>query len=277
MPRVAELSFNASDSASDGCLIQEFSLCFYIKSGPRSAMHRRELARTLHTVSTPRPIDPQIATRPSPLRRVLRFVVPFRRLIVVLSSVTLLVAALNAAEPLVLKHIFDELAGSRQSAALGWGIGVLAALGIARELASAGAHWLTWKCRLGLHYALLEALVEHLHRLPLTFHRRTGVGAIMTKLDRGVQGFLTAVTELLINVFPAVLYLCISVVVMFKLNTTLATVVLCFAPIPAIIAACASPEQTRRERRLLDRWVHIYSRFNEVLAGILTVRSFSME
>ncbi|WP_253075368.1 ABC transporter transmembrane domain-containing protein [Bradyrhizobium sp. 157] len=39
----------------------------------------------------------------------------------------------------------------------------------------------------------------------------------------------------------------------------------------------AGPEQTRRERALLDRWAHIYSRFNEVLSGIVVVRSFAME
>lgn len=37
------------------------------------------------------------------------------------------------------------------------------------------------------------------------------------------------------------------------------------------------PEQTDRERSLLERWARIYSRFNEVLSGIITVRSFAME
>ena len=50
-----------------------------------------------------------------------------------------------------------------------------------------------------------------------------------------------------------------------------------FAPLPALIAAFAAPEQTRRERTLLDRWARIYSRFNEVLSSILIVRSFAME
>ncbi len=213
----------------------------------------------------------------SRLRRIFQFVTPYRRPILFLSCITLLVAAFNAAEPLVLKYIFDELGSTRKLAALGYGVLGLAALGILREVASAGAQWLTWKTRLGIHYRLLEALVERLHRLPLAYHRNNGVGAIMTKLDRGIQGFLAALTELLFNAFPAVLYLGISIFVMFSLNAKLAVVVLCFAPLPAVIAAFASPEQTRRERKLLDQWVRIYSRFNEVLSGILTVRSFSME
>lgn len=45
----------------------------------------------------------------------------------------------------------------------------------------------------------------------------------------------------------------------------------------AVGAAAATPEQTRRERVLPNQWARIYSRFNEVLSGIVTVRSFAME
>src|SRR5204862_6394343 len=66
-------------------------------------------------------------------------------------------------------------------------------------------------------------------------------------------------------------------VVMFRLNWKLAAIVMFFVPFPALIAAWAGPEQRVRERELLERWSRIYSRFNEVLSGIVTVRSFSME
>lgn len=84
-------------------------------------------------------------------------------------------------------------------------------------------------------------------------------------------------TQILFNIFPAILYLAISIAVMFRLNWQLAIIVMCFVPVPAIIAALSGPEQTRRERQLLEQWSKIYSRFNEVLSGIVTVRSFSME
>ena len=47
--------------------------------------------------------------------------------------------------------------------------------------------------------------------------------------------------------------------------------------LPALIGARAAPEQMRRERRLVERWSSIYSRFNEVLAGIMTVKGYVME
>ncbi|HEY0551853.1 MAG TPA: ABC transporter ATP-binding protein, partial [Verrucomicrobiae bacterium] len=178
----------------------------------------------------------------------------------------------------VLKYLFDNLASEARSAKVLFRyVLFLIALGLFRELASGAANWMTWHTRLGIHYALLETTVERLHRLPLGFHRHEGVGAIMTKLDRGIQGFINAITQILFNIFPALLYLGLSVFLMWQLDWRLAVIVLCFVPLPAAIAAFAGPEQTRRERTLLDRWAKIYSRFNEVLSGIVTVRSFSME
>jgi ATP-binding cassette subfamily B protein len=53
--------------------------------------------------------------------------------------------------------------------------------------------------------------------------------------------------------------------------------VFAFMPIPALITALTTGEQTAREKELLQRWSSIYSRFNEVLSGIVTVKSFVME
>jgi ATP-binding cassette, subfamily B, bacterial len=216
--------------------------------------------------------------RRSRLRRALKFAFPYRKAVFGIFFITLLVAAANAAEPIILKYLFDNLASDlRDAKVLTRFLLMLIGLGVFRELATGISNWMTWHTRLGIHYALLETTVERLHRLPLGFHRNEGVGAIMTKLDRGIQGFINAVTQILFNIFPALLYLGISIFVMMKLNWRLAVIVLLFVPLPAIIAAFAGPEQTRRERTLLDRWAKIYSRFNEVLSGIVTVRSFSME
>src|SRR5690606_16164710 len=142
------------------------------------------------------------------------------------------------------------------------GLAVLAALSLGREAASAISNWLTWRTRIGLQYALLEATIGKLHHMPLRMQQSEGVGAIMTRLDRSIQGFVGAVTQLLFNILPALVFLVISAVIMFRLDWRLALLVLAFAPLPALIALKAAPEQVRRERALLDRWSAIYSRFN---------------
>jgi len=209
--------------------------------------------------------------------RAIRFALPERRAVLLIVALTLLIAGANAAEPLVLKVIFDGLTSRPALGPLGRGLAILAGLAVAREASQGVSDWLTWRTRIGLQYALLEATVGKLHNMPLRRQRSEGVGAIMTRLDRSIQGLIGAVAQILFGILPAVLFLVMAIAIMFRLDSRLAALVLVFAPIPALIAMRAAPEQVRRERSLLERWARIYSRFNEVLSGILIVRSFTME
>jgi ATP-binding cassette subfamily B protein len=192
-------------------------------------------------------------------------------------SFALAIAALNAAEPLVLKYVFDRVGGKGVATALAFGVFGMLALGLVRELLMGLQNWLTWKTRIEVQFSLTAATVGRLQQLPLSFHRNSGVGATMTRLDRGVQGFVTALNELAFNILPSAAYLILAIAMMFRLSPKLGLVALAFAPIPVIIARFASHDQLARERNLLDRWTKIYQRFNEVLSAIVTVKSFAME
>jgi ATP-binding cassette subfamily B protein len=228
--------------------------------------HRRDLTSAAGT-----------AGRLRRLHDAVRFALPQRHAIALILALVLAVAALNAFEPLILKWVFDELTAGRQATVILMGLAVLLGFAILRELMDGFSNWLTWRTRIGVQYALMEATIGKLHRMPLRMQRSEGIGAIMTRLDRSIQGFTSAVTLILFSILPSVIFLVIATVIMFQLDWRLAVLVLVFAPLPGIIAAYAGPEQAQRERTLLDRWAKIYSRFNEVLSGIMIVRSFAME
>src|SRR3954451_17198395 len=99
------------------------------------------------------------------------FAFPYRKAVLGILFITLLLAGANAVEPLILKFIFDDLAAHKVLRTLLIGIGVMLSLGVFREVATALTNWMTWHTRLGLHHALLESTVERLHRMPLSFHR----------------------------------------------------------------------------------------------------------
>jgi ATP-binding cassette, subfamily B, bacterial len=65
--------------------------------------------------------------------------------------------------------------------------------------------------------------------------------------------------------------------VMIRLEWRLALTVLLPAPLPALLGVRAAREQTAREHALMEHWTSLYARFNEVLSGILVVKSFVME
>src|SRR4051812_3039884 len=142
----------------------------------------------------------------------------------------LAVASISALEPLMLKMVFDRLLGTDGSTALLLGVMGFAAIALARELMDGAANRLTWRTRIGLQYALMEATVGKLHSMPLRVQRSAGVGAIMTRLDRSIQGFVQAVALLLFNVLPSVIFLIIAVSIMVRLDWRLALMILFFAP-----------------------------------------------
>jgi len=213
----------------------------------------------------------------SSLLRAFHFLRPHRRAFPVIVALSFAVAGANVLEPLVLKRLFDGLTRPGPALGLLWALVALLGLGLIREGMTAVSNWLAWRTRIRIHYALTEATVGRLHALPMSFHREQGVGAVMTKLDRGIQGFVGAITDLALHALPAIGYLALAIVVMVRLDLRLALLVIAFAPVPLLIARKAGPFQLARERRLMAAWIRIYGRFNEVLSGILTVKSFAME
>jgi ATP-binding cassette subfamily B protein len=136
---------------------------------------------------------------------------------------------------------------------------------------------LFWRVRLGIQLELMRATVDRLHTLPLAFHREQSVGATMTKIERGISGAMAAFEDVVMQLIPSLIYLAVSIRIMLHVDVRLSCLALAFAPLPAVVGAFASPEQVRREQKLLNRWTRIFARFNEVLTGIVVVKSFAME
>jgi ATP-binding cassette subfamily B protein len=190
---------------------------------------------------------------------------------------TVVAGALGAAEPLLLKGVVDELLSGRRARALVMLIAALLAVYLVKEALAAVTSWLTWRTRLRVQHAILDQTLSRLHTLSVSYHRTQPVGSLLTRLDRGVQGVVAAFSELAFGVLPAVVFLAIAAAMMVRLDWRLSLLVMVLLPLPALVGLYAAPVQTRRDRDLLDRWSRIYARFNEVLSGIVTVKSFAME
>ena len=210
-------------------------------------------------------------------KRSLQFVRPYRSTLAGVISLALLLAALSAVDPLLMKYLFDALERRSGLSSLGMIMAGLVALELARAGLQAWLGVLSWDVRLGVDYTMRENVMSKLNSLPMSFHQGETIGATMNRINQGIAGCVTAFCETAFNLFPTLLYLVLSVTAMLQMEWRLAVAVIVFAPLPAIIGAWAAPEQMHRERRLVERWNSIYGRFNEVLAGMMTVKGFAME
>lgn len=210
-------------------------------------------------------------------RRSLQFVHPYRRKLTGVVALALLLAALSAIDPLAMKFLIDELSRGGGMTLFALTMVGLAGLELVRAGLQAWLGVLSWDVRLGVDYTVREQVMGKLNSLPMSYHQGESVGATMNRINAGINGCVTAFCEAAFNLLPTLLYLALSIMAMLRMEWHLALVVIFFAPIPALIGAWAAPEQMRRERRLVERWNSIYGRFNEVLAGMMTVKGFAME
>jgi ATP-binding cassette, subfamily B, bacterial len=210
-------------------------------------------------------------------KRSLQFVRPYRRQLSGVIGLALVLASLSAIDPLIMKYLFDELERRSGVSALGFIMAGLVVLELTRAGLQAWLGIVSWDVRLGVEYTVRERVVSKLNSLPISFHQREGVGGTMNRVNQGINGYVGAFSDVAFNLLPTLLYLVLSVIAMLRMEWRLALAVIVFTPLPALIGARAAPEQMRRERRLVERWSSIYSRFNEVLAGIMTVKGYVME
>src|SRR5690606_9989612 len=188
------------------------------------------------------------------LRRALSYLRPSLAPLALMVFLTLAAAVASALEPLLLRLVVDDLSSGGSLRLIAYGVGGLLGVALLRDGSRAPSNCPAGDTRLHAHQTPRAESVRRLHALPVGSDRSHGAGAIMTRLDRGIQGFLSAVTEITCNILPSVVYLAIAVGIMLQLDHRLALLVLAFAPLPALLAARAAPEQTQRERSLLDRW-----------------------
>lgn len=209
-------------------------------------------------------------------KRALPFLDSCRLSIVMVVFLTAVISAVEALEPLLMKVLFDALALENPYHQFTLAAAGLIGLGIAHQGVCAFLNWLTWRARIHVQFNLQKAVVDRLFSLPLLYFRKKSVGGLVTQMNRAIDGAMAAFSETT-KILPNFIYLVISLLSMYYLDWRLFLLALAFAPLPTVLGTWAAIEQQERELKLLGCWTRIFSRFNEALAAISIVKSFSRE
>ncbi len=204
------------------------------------------------------------------------FITPHLAGVVVVVLIALSLAVIGVADPLLMKYLFDSL-GAHNTHALPIGLAALLGLELCRGGLNARLSVLTTRVRTAVDFTIRDRLLAKLHALPNEHHAGDGVGGLVNKVNQSAAAFVNAFADVGFNMLPAMLYLGLSTLAMWRMDHRLALVVLLFTPLPALIGAWAAREQTARERLLMERWTRVYSRLHETLAGVRTLKVFGME
>jgi ATP-binding cassette subfamily B protein len=163
-------------------------------------------------------------------RRILRFAVPYRRILSVFVPVVVLEAVVTAVNPLILRAIIDDGILKHRTDVVIW----LALVAAGLALVAAGLSMLTRRISAvigeGLIFDMRSKVFRHIQRMPLAFFTRTQTGALVSRLNNDVIGAQQAFTTLLSNVVGNLITVGIVLVAMFILSWQITLVALVLVP-----------------------------------------------
>lgn len=126
-------------------------------------------------------------------------------------------------------------------------------------------------------YNMRQELFTHIHNLSLSFFDRNPVGRLVTRVTNDMENLNEMYTAVLVNLFKDVLTLCGIIVIMLRMNTTMA--LLSFTIIPLIIASAAIFRVKARSAYRLTRvkLAKINSTLSENISGMRIIQIFNRQ
>ncbi len=206
------------------------------------------------------------------MRRLLTYLRPYWRQVVVALLAIVVGAAVALAQPYLVKIAIDRhIAQSRLA-----GLDRLAALYVAILVAAFAAEYIqTWTMQLTgqrIMFDLRMALYGHLQRLDVRYYDRNPVGRLMTRVTSDVDVLNDLFTSGVVTIFGDVFTLVGIMVVMLVMDWRLALVAFSVLPLIALITQWFR-KNVRDSYRLVRGWIARINAFlQENITGMSTVQ-----
>jgi len=211
------------------------------------------------------------------IKRLLKFLKPYRNYIIIAIILTLLVSLLGPLRPYFTKIAIDNYIANLDKLGLNKIIliifGVLLFQGISRF---ALTYIMQWVGQSVLNDIRLK-LYEHLQKLSFRFHDKNPIGRIVTRVTNDVESLNQLFSSGLITMFADILLILWIVGFMFYINTNLTLISLIILPLLLIVTSLFRKKVRVLFRDLRAEISKINSFLNEFISGIQTVKIFNQE
>ena len=214
---------------------------------------------------------------PAVVRRLLPFLAPYRRRVIVAVVAMAVTAATQYAQPFI-------IAKGTEAAVRGGSIGTLNLIGLALVVLVL----ISWLAQMvqrletayvghRLLYNMRNMLFEHLQRLSLSFYDRQEVGRVMSRVTSDVTVMQELMTTGMLNVLTDIIGLAVVVFFMFLLDVQLALVALSVVPVLMLAMAVWQRYAQQAFIRVRQAIAQVNSNINQNVSGIRVVQSLRRE
>jgi ATP-binding cassette, subfamily B, bacterial len=212
-------------------------------------------------------------------KRIARYFLPYWPQVGLVLLCILLSTSLGQLPPLFTKWIIDQSIAARDLHSLFANVGAM--VGVALAVAAIGVWqgYLNAAVGEGIMRDMRDALVQHLHRMPLSFFASTKTGEIMNRVSSDVDAIDNVVTGTLVAIVTNVLMIVTTLVAIFLLEWRLALLSLIVVPLMVIPLGPVGRTMYRVRKLTREQRDKIESLIQETLSlsGITLVKSFVRE
>jgi ATP-binding cassette subfamily B protein len=213
---------------------------------------------------------------PGTARRILRFAVPYKRLLLLFLALVVVDSVIGVANPLLYREIINRgIVGHRAGLVVMLAL-IVAGLALVDAALSLGERFASARVGEGLVFDLRTRIFSHVQRMPLGFFTHTQTGALVSRLNNDVLGAQEAFTDVLSTVVGNLISVSLVLAAMFVLSWKLTLVALVLLPLFVLPARWLGRrlQGIMRERYDLsaDMNTVMVERFN--VAGALLVKLF---
>lgn len=213
--------------------------------------------------------------------RILTYVKPYRRTLIGISLMIVVMAVLNQLEPFISKRVIDTLVSGGGSAQSFHFLLILLGVLLLAKLIQATLNRVTWYLTnifvVKFESHLKQQGFDHLMELSIAFFSEQASGKLMSKLDRGVNRIISIVNNSGMHFLPSVVTALISFGIVLYYEWRIGLITLA-AFIPYILINHWRFQKNnvleKREYKLYDEQ---YSHFWEVLNAMPLIKAFRAE
>ncbi|MGN9788399.1 ABC transporter ATP-binding protein [Nonomuraea sp. ZG12] len=186
------------------------------------------------------------------LRRVWGFARPHRGRIAVFLALSVVMAALAVAPPVLAGRVLDAIGQSAPVGVVVGLAGLIAGLAVAEAGLGLVTRWLSAGLGEGLILDLRTAVFDHVQRMPIAFFTRTRTGALVSRLNNDVIGAQRAFTDTLSSVAGNVVTLLLALTVMVGISWQITLLALLLLPVFVLPARRMGVRIARLRREAAD-------------------------
>jgi ATP-binding cassette, subfamily B, bacterial MsbA len=210
-------------------------------------------------------------------RRLLVFVKPYWKLLLVAGVLLVFSSLIGLAMPWVVQRLVDTAFNQADLTTLNRALVGLLVLAIAQAGMGFGQTYLIGRVGERVVANLRKTLYEHLHMMPLRFFAATRIGELTSRLSNDVMTIQEAVTSTVLNLVSQTVTLIGGIVIIMAMSWQLTLVMLAIVPLAVLCIILLGRIIRKLSKRVQDNLAEINATAEEALAGVRVVKSFARE